>query len=94
MRSAQRPSRCASVAPAVGEIRGAGGDSCPRGTGARAVGDAFPALDAIGYAGPISISGRTPAWTGCMGLRRALALVRSLLWPQPEASFDAAFRNQ
>jgi hypothetical protein len=28
------------------------------------------------------------------GAPEALAFVRSLLWPQPEAAFDAAFRHQ
>ena len=56
--------------------------------------DAFRALDAIGYDGPISIEWEDAGMDRLHGAPEALTVVRSLLWPKPEASFDAAFRNQ
>jgi sugar phosphate isomerase/epimerase len=56
--------------------------------------DAFRALDAIGYDGPISIEWEDAGMDRLHGAPEALAYVRSLLWPRPSASFDAAFSNQ
>jgi sugar phosphate isomerase/epimerase len=56
--------------------------------------DAFRALDAIGYRGPISIEWEDAGMDRCHGAAEAVSFVRSLLWPLPEASFDAAFSNQ
>ena len=56
--------------------------------------DSFRALDAIGYAGPISIEWEDAGMDRLHGAPQALAYVRSLLWPVPTASFDAAFSNQ
>lgn len=56
--------------------------------------DAFRALSAIGYDGPISIEWEDAGMDRLHGAKEALAYVRSLLWPQPTASFDAAFSNQ
>lgn len=56
--------------------------------------DAFRALDAIGYDGPISIEWEDAGMDRLHGAPEALGFVRSLLWPQPAAAFDAAFRHQ
>ena len=56
--------------------------------------DAFRALDAIGYAGPISIEWEDAGMDRLHGAAEAIGFVRSLLWPPPAASFDAAFSNQ
>lgn len=56
--------------------------------------DAFRALDAIDYDGPISIEWEDAGMDRLHGAPEALAYVRSLLWPRPSASFDAAFSNQ
>lgn len=56
--------------------------------------DSFRALDAIGYTGPISIEWEDAGMDRRHGAAEALAFVRSLLWPKPETSFDAAFSNQ
>lgn len=56
--------------------------------------DAFRALDAVGYAGPISVEWEDAGMDRLHGAPEALAFVRSLLWPRPTASFDAAFSNQ
>ena len=56
--------------------------------------DAFRALDAIGYDGPISIEWEDAGMDRLHGAPEALAYVRSLLWKRPSASFDAAFSNQ
>jgi sugar phosphate isomerase/epimerase len=56
--------------------------------------DSFRALDAIGYEGPISIEWEDAGMDRLHGAPQALAYVRSLLWPVPTASFDAAFSNQ
>ena len=56
--------------------------------------DAFRALDAIGYDGPISIEWEDAGMDRLHGAPEALAYIRSLLWKRPGASFDAAFSNQ
>ena len=56
--------------------------------------DAFRALAAIGYAGPISIEWEDAGMDRLHGAPQARAHVRSLLWPRPTASFDAAFSQQ
>ncbi|WAC51130.1 sugar phosphate isomerase/epimerase family protein [Frigoribacterium sp. SL97] len=56
--------------------------------------DAFRALDAIGYDGPISIEWEDAGMDRLHGAPEALAYIRSLLWRRPSASFDAAFSNQ
>jgi sugar phosphate isomerase/epimerase len=56
--------------------------------------DAFRALASIGYAGPISIEWEDAGMDRIHGAAEAVTYVRSLLWPAPAASFDAAFRNQ
>ncbi len=56
--------------------------------------DSFRALDAIGYSGPLSIEWEDAGMNRLDGAAQALGFVRSLLWRDPEASFDAAFRNQ
>ena len=38
-------------------------------------------------------SGRTPAWTGCVGAPEALEFVRRLAFDPPAAAFDAAFSS-
>ena len=56
--------------------------------------DSFRALDAIGYTGPISIEWEDAGMDRLHGAAEAVGFVRSLLWPKPTASFDAAFSNQ
>ncbi|MFE5672811.1 sugar phosphate isomerase/epimerase family protein [Agromyces sp. NPDC056523] len=56
--------------------------------------DAFRALDAIGYTGPISVEWEDAGMDRLHGGPQALEFVRSLIWPRPTASFDAAFSNQ
>ena len=56
--------------------------------------DAFRALDAIGYTGPISVEWEDAGMDRLHGGPQALEYVRSLIWPRPTASFDAAFSNQ
>lgn len=56
--------------------------------------DAFRALHAIGYSGPISIEWEDAGMDRLHGAAEAVKFVRSLLWPKPTASFDAAFSNQ
>lgn len=56
--------------------------------------DSFRALDAIGYKGPISIEWEDAGMDRHHGAAEAVKLVRSLLWPNPDAAFDAAFSNQ
>ncbi|WP_322071736.1 sugar phosphate isomerase/epimerase family protein [Paraburkholderia bannensis] len=53
--------------------------------------DAFRTLRAIGYAGPISIEWEDAGMERTEGAARAVAFVRSLLWPLPKQRFDAAF---
>jgi sugar phosphate isomerase/epimerase len=56
--------------------------------------DAFRALRHIGYTGPISIEWEDAGMDRLHGAAEAVGHIRSLLWPQPEAVFDAAFSNQ
>ncbi len=56
--------------------------------------DAFRALRAIGYGGPISIEWEDAGMDRLHGAAEAVRYVRSLLWKTPDASFDAAFSNQ
>jgi len=56
--------------------------------------DAFRALRAIGYAGPISVEWEDAGMERRVGAAEAVGFVRSLLWERPEASFDAAFSVQ
>jgi len=56
--------------------------------------DSFLALEAIGYAGPISIEWEDAGMDRLHGAKEAVLYIRSLLWKLPETSFDAAFSNQ
>lgn len=56
--------------------------------------DAFRALRAIGYSGPISIEWEDAGMDRLHGAAEAARFVRSLLWDLPDASFDSAFSNQ
>lgn len=56
--------------------------------------DAFRALDAIGYTGPISIEWEDAGMDRLHGAAEAVKFVRSLQWELPTASFDAAFETQ
>ena len=56
--------------------------------------DAFRTLAAIGYQGPISIEWEDAGMDRLHGAAEAVTKVRSLLWPLPEAAFDAAFATQ
>ena len=56
--------------------------------------DSFRALEAIGYCGPISIEWEDAGMDRLHGAAEAVTYVKSLLWKQPEQSFDAAFSNQ
>ncbi|WP_328475291.1 sugar phosphate isomerase/epimerase [Actinoplanes sp. NBC_00393] len=56
--------------------------------------DAFRALASIGYTGPISIEWEDAGMDRLHGAAEAVGRVRSMLWPLPTASFDAAFSNQ
>ena len=56
--------------------------------------DAFRALAAIGYEGPISIEWEDAGMDRLHGAAEAVRHVRSLLWKLPAASFDAAFRTR
>ncbi|HJA60110.1 MULTISPECIES: sugar phosphate isomerase/epimerase [unclassified Brevibacterium] len=56
--------------------------------------DAFRALAAIGYTGPISIEWEDAGMDRLHGAAEAVDRIRQLLWKRPEAAFDAAFANQ
>ncbi|KAA9160727.1 sugar phosphate isomerase/epimerase [Amycolatopsis acidicola] len=56
--------------------------------------DAFRALAAIGYRGPISVEWEDAGMDRLHGAAEAVRHIRSLLWPLPEAAFDSAFSNQ
>jgi sugar phosphate isomerase/epimerase len=56
--------------------------------------DCFRALEKIGYTGPISIEWEDAGMDRLHGAPQALEYIRSLLWEQPTANFDAAFSNQ
>jgi sugar phosphate isomerase/epimerase len=53
--------------------------------------DAFRALRSIGYAGPISVEWEDAGMDRLKGAAEAVTFIRSLIWPLPSASFDAAF---
>ncbi|WP_353941644.1 sugar phosphate isomerase/epimerase [Streptomyces sp. HUAS MG91] len=56
--------------------------------------DAFRALAAIGYDGPISVEWEDAGMDRLHGAAEAVGRIKDALWPLPEASFDAAFSNQ
>jgi sugar phosphate isomerase/epimerase len=56
--------------------------------------DAFRALDAIGYTGPISVEWEDAGMDRLHGAAEAVGFIRSKLFPHPTASFDAAFSKQ
>ncbi|MGR3875674.1 sugar phosphate isomerase/epimerase family protein [Streptomyces graminifolii] len=56
--------------------------------------DAFRALRSVGYSGPISIEWEDAGMDRLRGAAEAVGYVRSLLWPEPRQSFDAAFSHQ
>ena len=56
--------------------------------------DCFRMLNTIGYAGPISIEWEDAGMDRLHGAKEAVGFIRSLIWPRPTASFDAAFSNQ
>ena len=56
--------------------------------------DAFRALNAIGYSGPISIEWEDAGMDRLHGAAEAATFVRSLLWALPGAAFDSVFSNQ
>ena len=53
--------------------------------------DCFRALNAIGYAGPISIEWEDAGMDRLVGAPEALQFVRRLAFDAPQAAFDAAF---
>ncbi|GAA1687724.1 sugar phosphate isomerase/epimerase [Microbacterium sediminicola] len=55
--------------------------------------DAFRALQAIGYTGPISVEWEDAGMDRRHGAAEAVGFVRSLLWPLPDRPFDAAFAD-
>ncbi|MEU4896425.1 sugar phosphate isomerase/epimerase family protein [Streptomyces sp. NPDC044780] len=56
--------------------------------------DAFRALAAIGYAGPISVEWEDAGMDRLHGAAEAVRRIRSALWPLPQAAFDSAFSHQ
>ncbi|MDA1358619.1 sugar phosphate isomerase/epimerase [Glycomyces luteolus] len=56
--------------------------------------DCFRVLNAIGYAGPISIEWEDAGMDRLRGAPEALAYVRDLNFDRPAASFDAAFSSE
>ena len=90
----QRPQRPDGLAPAPGPTRAAAGTSCPPGTatsrGRRASGCSTPSATTVRSRS----SGRTPAWTACVGAPEALEFVRRLAFDPPAAAFDAAFTSR
>jgi sugar phosphate isomerase/epimerase len=56
--------------------------------------DAFRALAAIGYTGPISVEWEDAGMDRLHGAAEAVGFIRGLLWKLPTASFDAAFSTQ
>jgi sugar phosphate isomerase/epimerase len=55
--------------------------------------DAFRALNAIGYTGPISVEWEDAGMDRLHGAKHAVEFVRSLLWEVPTSAFDAAFSS-
>jgi sugar phosphate isomerase/epimerase len=56
--------------------------------------DAFRALEAVGYDGPISVEWEDAGMDRLHGAAEAVTYIRSLLWKLPDAAFDAAFSQQ
>ncbi|MCY7412025.1 MAG: sugar phosphate isomerase/epimerase [Salinibacterium sp.] len=56
--------------------------------------DAFRALNAIGYTGPISVEWEDAGMDRLTGAPAGLEFVRSLLWELPSGSFDDAFASK
>jgi sugar phosphate isomerase/epimerase len=56
--------------------------------------DAFRALDAVGYSGPISVEWEDSGMDRLHGAKEAVGFVRSLLWKRPTSAFDAAFSSK
>ena len=56
--------------------------------------DAFRALRAIGYTGPISIEWEDAGMDRHRGAAEAISHIRGVLWNAPSGSFDTAFKNQ
>jgi sugar phosphate isomerase/epimerase len=50
--------------------------------------DAFRALESVGYRGPISIEWEDAGMSPLHDAPAALAFVRPLFWPLPEAAFS------
>ena len=55
--------------------------------------DAFRALNAIGYDGPISVEWEDAGMDRLIGAPEALEYVRKLNFEAPDAAFDAAFSS-
>ncbi|MFJ8495252.1 sugar phosphate isomerase/epimerase family protein [Streptomyces sp. NPDC094038] len=55
--------------------------------------DAFRALAAIGYDGPVSVEWEDAGMDRLHGAAEAVGRIRAALWPLPQASFDSAFSN-
>jgi len=73
-----------------GPICGVGGTSSPPATG-RTWEDCFRALNAISYAGPISVEWEDAGMDRLLGAPEALQFVRKLAFDAPRPPFDAAF---
>ena len=77
-----------------GPTRAAAGTSCPPATatcrGSSASGCSTPSATTARSRS----SGRTPAWTACVGAPEALEFVRRLAFDAPDAAFDAAFSTK
>ncbi|MER7185073.1 sugar phosphate isomerase/epimerase family protein [Streptomyces hyaluromycini] len=56
--------------------------------------DAFRALAAIGYEGPVSVEWEDAGMDRLHGAAEAVGRIRAALWPLPKAAFDSAFSNQ
>ncbi|MGW7543616.1 sugar phosphate isomerase/epimerase family protein [Streptomyces sp. NPDC054770] len=56
--------------------------------------DAFRALAAIGYDGPVSVEWEDAGMDRLHGAAEAVGRIRAALWPLPKAAFDSAFSNQ
>jgi hypothetical protein len=56
--------------------------------------DAFRALNAIGYTGPISVEWEDAGMDRLVGAPEALEFVRRLAFDAPDAAFDAAFSTK
>ncbi|SDE37930.1 sugar phosphate isomerase/epimerase family protein [Glycomyces harbinensis] len=56
--------------------------------------DCFRVLNAIGYAGPISVEWEDAGMDRLRGAAEAVGFVRNLNFERPEASFDSAFNSE